>query len=336
MSDLAWLDEQHLDEKIKNTNVVILEPDYDTRNLFSLKLKMTGFHKVIAFSDPDEVIDYINSGPRTSLFVIDVFNSDDVWFSSVQNAIRRSGFPVVLITAIRGIQELTRILASEAWDVIVKPFEMDIFILKIEKVLTSYFYNMNLTATYERNERLSLNILQVMARVIEVRFPFVQFHSENVARYARLMATMAGLSTDRIRLIGIAGVLHDLGKIGVREEILNKPGSLTEEEYEIVKMHPIVASEVLTPISEMNIVLLDVRHHHEWFDGTGYPDGIKGEDIPVGARILHIAEAYDTMIGERVYKPAYPKENAISELIEKSNTQFDADIAKLFIDYLQK
>jgi putative two-component system response regulator len=86
----------------------------------------------------------------------------------------------------------------------------------------------------------------------------------------------------------------------------------------------------------MNIVLMDVRHHHEWYNGTGYPDRIAGEDIPVGARILHIAEAYETMIGERVYKEAYPKDKAIQELIDGRGTQFDPDLTSIFVEYLRK
>jgi putative two-component system response regulator len=245
-------------------------------------------------------------------------------------------YPVIVISALASTDEIARILSLGAADVLVKPFDMEIFILKVEKVLTEFYFDRNLSETYERNEKLFLNILQVMARVIEARFPYVQFHSQNVGRFARLLGTMSGLPPDRVRLVGIAGVLHDLGKIGVREDILNKPGKLTDEEYEIIKTHPIIASEVLNPISEMNIVLLDVRHHHERYDGAGYPDKLKGENIPVGARILHVAEAYETMIGERVYKEPYSKERAVQELLDCSGTQFDPDLVSIFVEYLNK
>lgn len=338
MSEIITLSALDIENKIKNIDIVIFEEDKDTNDLLKLKLELSGFKKVISFTDSNDLLKFVEKGklPETCLFILDiVFTSKDE-FATYKKILTERKCPFIIISAIPSSKEIVKVLGMGASDVIVKPFDMGVFLLKIEKVLTEYLYDRNLSATYKRNQRLFLNVLQVMARVTEVRFPFIQFHSENVARYSRLLGSMVGLTSDRIRLLSIAGILHDLGKIGVTEEILNKPGKLTEEEYEIVKQHPVIASEVLHPISEMNIVLMDVRHHHEWFDGNGYPDRISGESIPVGARILHIAEAYDTMIGQRVYKEAYPKERAIGELLDNSGGQFDSDLVSVFVEYLKK
>ncbi len=335
MSELE-LQEIDVERKIKEMTVALLEPDKDTNNLLTLKLELSGYQHVISFESAEELLNYVSKGVDDCLFIIDLLYSDENWPEVKEKVFQDHGCPAIVITSIPSQDEIGEMLTIGASDVIVKPFDMEIFILKVEKVLTEYYYDKNLTANYGRNERLFLNVLQVMARVTEARFPFVQFHSENVARYARILGKLAGLPKPKVRLIGVAGVLHDLGKIGVREEVLNKPGALTDEEYEMVKKHPLIASEVLNPISEMNIVLLDVRHHHEWYDGTGYPDGFSGEDIPVGGRILHIAEAYDTMVGQRVYKDAFPKEDAVRELLDCAGTQFDPDLAKLFVNYLEK
>jgi len=325
-----------IEQEIKTVTIIVYEPDRDTNDLLKLKLELSGFTKILPFRDFEKLSDFIEKGTGECLYVIDSDFSDKEWMQTVRRIGRDSELPVIMVTALSSMDDIMRLMKSGASDVLVKPFDMEIFLLKVEKVLTEYIYDRNLSETYKRNERLFLNILQVMARVIETRFPYVQFHSENVARYARLIGSRAGLSVNRIRLLGISGVLHDLGKIGIREDILNKPGKLTEEEYAMVKKHPLIATEVLTPITEMNIVLRDVRHHHERYDGNGYPDRIGGEDIPVGARILHIAEAYDTMLGERVYKEPYPKEYAVQELLDNKGGQFDPDLVAIFVDYLEK
>jgi HD-GYP domain-containing protein (c-di-GMP phosphodiesterase class II) len=134
----------------------------------------------------------------------------------------------------------------------------------------------------------------------------------------------------------LAGILHDIGKIGVPESVLNKPACLTPEEYELIKTHAALGERILMPLKVKAIGRISkmVRHHHERVDGKGYPDGLSGEQIPVGARIITIADCFDTLISERAYKKASPREDAVVELVKGKGTQFDSAILDAFLNTL--
>ena len=145
------------------------------------------------------------------------------------------------------------------------------------------------------------------------------------------IARYLSLSEDEIQNIWIAGFLHDIGKIGIQENVLNKPGRLDPEEWELVKQHPVFAARILEPIEELGDVIEMVRYHHEHFDGKGYPDGLSGADIPLGARILAVADCYDALTSERPYRGAVPEEEAYKVFEDCSGTQFDPVIASAFL-----
>ena len=206
-----------------------------------------------------------------------------------------------------------------------------------ERVLAESHFRDHAEKSVRSREKMFVNILQVMAKSIEARDAYTMHHSEDVAKYARILARKIGWSEDRIRRIGIAGLLHDIGKIGVPEKLLTKPGPLTEEEYEIFKKHPLISIVILDPIVELKGIIKMVKHHHEWYDGSGYPDGLKGNDIPLGARIVHIADAYESMLSQRVYREVpLSKEDALEELRCCTGTQFDPELTRTFIEIEDK
>ena len=143
-----------------------------------------------------------------------------------------------------------------------------------------------------------------------------------------------GLDEKGLEYLRLAGLLHDIGKIGTYETILEKPGKLTPEEFEIVKKHPVEAVKILKPVKMISSILPAILYHHENYDGTGYPDGLKVEDIPLFARILCVADAYDSMTADRPYRSAPGKDYAISELHRCAGTQFDPGIVELFLKCL--
>ncbi len=157
-------------------------------------------------------------------------------------------------------------------------------------------------------------------------------HCERVSSYAVMIGEAMGLNINEIQTLLHAGLLHDIGKIELPKTILNKIGRLTEEEFELVRLHPVHSAIILEPLSGIDNNIIDyVKHHHERYDGNGYPDGLKGEEISLGARILCVADSFDAMISERPYRKSLTIEQAFEELEKNSGSQFDPNIAKLFI-----
>lgn len=170
-----------------------------------------------------------------------------------------------------------------------------------------------------------------LAATIEAKSPWTKGHSERVTEYAVTIGLQMGLTKEELENLRLAGLLHDLGKIGTYEGLLDKPERLTPEEFESVKRHPAEAIRILKPVKALSAIFPAILHHHESYDGTGYPDGLKGDDIPLLARILCVADTYDSMTSNRPYRQSPGKEYAVSELSRCSGTQFDPKIAGIFL-----
>lgn len=187
-------------------------------------------------------------------------------------------------------------------------------------------------------EELFMNTMLSFAKSIDTRDAYTAFHSRHVAQYAKQIAIELGLSNREQEAVYIAGLIHDIGKIGTPESILHKESRLTEEEYEIMKKHPEDGYEIVKDISRLaEVGITDmVRHHHERIDGKGYPLGLKGDQIPLGARILAAADAFDAMTTNRSYRQKLAIDTAVEELQRHSGTQFDSQVASAFIRSLKK
>jgi diguanylate cyclase (GGDEF)-like protein/putative nucleotidyltransferase with HDIG domain len=175
-----------------------------------------------------------------------------------------------------------------------------------------------------------------LALAIDAKDHYTQGHSQKVSSYAVLIAKTLGLSEAEIEEIRLAGLLHDIGKVGIPETILNKSGPLDASEWETMKTHTELGAKILEPLQAMNRIRLMVRHHHEFYDGTGYPDRLDGKQIPYGARVIAIADAYDTITSERTYKKARTSEDAFSELERCAANQFDPEIVHVFIEAMRR
>jgi putative nucleotidyltransferase with HDIG domain len=200
------------------------------------------------------------------------------------------------------------------------------------------FFNMlkDLDTTYKELKSIYNNLVIAFSKVIDAKSHWTKGHSERVTNYAIAIAREMGLDEDDIEILRTAGLLHDIGKIGTYDVILDKPDNLTEEEFALVKIHPIKGIEILSPIKGLEVILPVIRSHHERIDGRGYPDALRGDEIPLLARILCIADAYDSMTSNRPYRPAPGNHYAIAELIRCSGTQFDPYLVDVFLTLLKK
>jgi putative nucleotidyltransferase with HDIG domain len=189
---------------------------------------------------------------------------------------------------------------------------------------------------YDKLRRSYRSIVKVISDMIDSRERFTQGHSERVSQYAALTAQRLGLSAEAVEAVTIAGLLHDIGKVGISQHILSKPGKLNDEEYQKIKEHATLGAHILESVEIPWDILGLIRHHHEWFNGQGYPDGLAGEAIPLGARILAAADAFDVIINERVYQKARTPQEAWGELKRGAGEQFDPAVVKAFEEVWQE
>jgi putative nucleotidyltransferase with HDIG domain len=182
-----------------------------------------------------------------------------------------------------------------------------------------------------------IDLIKALAQSLDSRDSYTAFHSQNVALYSEMIAKEMGLSYKLCNALYLGGLLHDIGKIGVPEGILNKPGRLTAEEFSEIKKHPVTGYEMVKhiPAFRKNGILDMILHHHERYDGKGYPRGLKAEEIPLVARIMAVADAFDAMTSKRIYRNEVNLNYTINEIRQNIGTQFDPKIARVFLNILE-
>ena len=192
------------------------------------------------------------------------------------------------------------------------------------------------TDMYDDLEVFVINVVRSLVYAIETKDEYTRGHSERVNRYAMLMATRLRLEEKQSKSLHWASMLHDIGKIGIPETILNKPGALTDAEYRIITSHSNKGCDILKPLEQLSTSLPGVMHHHERYDGQGYPHGLKGEDIPMLGRIIAVADTFDAITSNRAYRPGKTAKEAL-EIIEKvAGTQLDPDLVDVFKEVIEE
>lgn len=188
----------------------------------------------------------------------------------------------------------------------------------------------------EKVERMSLQMVRTLANTIDAKDSYTNGHSTRVAKYSVMIGKKMGYEGEKLELLEYTALLHDIGKIGIPNEIINKPSRLTDEEYEIIKTHPGIGGKILEEITEIPDIAIGARYHHERFDGRGYPDRLSGKDIPEIARIIGVADAYDAMTSNRSYRDLLAQEIVRGEIEKGKGTQFDPEIADVMISIIDE
>lgn len=231
--------------------------------------------------------------------------------------------PVVLITPDNESKYKVRGFQAGVDDVLHRPINNAEFLAMIECLVRAKHLNDELVSVE--------NTLLALATAIEAKDPYTEGHVDRVAHYATSLAREVGLPLAEQQLVRKAAILHDVGKIGVSESILQKPGRLTKKEFDRVKIHPLVGERICQPLRQDGLILQVVRHHHERYDGRGYPDGLSGEEIPLAARIMAVVDTYDALTSDRPYRLHLAPEDALRVLKDEVGQQLDPRLTIAFI-----
>lgn len=328
----------------------ILVVDDDTSNLkMANRILSQEKMRVSCLKSGEDAIKFLQEN-RPDLILLDIHMPGMDGFETIA-AIRENkataDIPVIFLTADDDTGTETKGLKAGAMDFIKKPFVPEVFLLRVRHTIdlirlqTDLSYEVKkktdeVMAQHEKLERISMQIVKTLSGAIDAKDTYTNGHSTRVAEYSREIARRAGLSKEAQDNIYMMGLLHDVGKIGIPDAIINKPAKLTEEEYSVIQNHPVMGAKILKNITEFPKLSTGARWHHERYDGKGYPDGISGEDIPLEARIIAIADAYDAMSSRRSYRDVLSQTQVRAEVQKGKGTQFDPVFAEIMLSMIDE
>ncbi|HEV2471590.1 MAG TPA: HD domain-containing phosphohydrolase [Chthonomonadales bacterium] len=241
---------------------------------------------------------------------------------------RHPSVPIVLITAHSDLEQMRSALRVGAVDFLPKPLSIATLPLVIERNLERRALERK--REIANDDIIMYNTVEALAAAIDAKEPFTAQHSHRVAALCNAMAEVMKLPEPERRVLALAAEVHDVGKIGTPDYILKKPGRLNEEEWEVIRQHPLQGAQIVGRVPQLNYVADVVRHHHEWINGSGYPDGLANDAIPLLSRVIAVADAYEVMTAGRVYSPKVVGDDALARLREATDTQFDRAVVEAF------
>jgi len=287
--------------------ILIADDQASNRELLEELLSDQGF-KVITAPDGTSALKELATTP-VDLVLLDVMMPTLSGFSvcqKIKSNPETELLPVVLITALSDKQDRLEGIKAGADDFLTRPVDRTELLARVRSLLKLKMR----TDELERAE----SVLFSLARSIESKDPYTHGHCERLAEYAISLGRRLGIPEEQITALRRAGVVHDIGKVAVPDAVLLKPGKLTEEEWAVIRQHPVVGERICAPLKSFRLVLPIIRHHHEKYDGSGYPDGLRGEAIPIAARVLQIVDVFDALTTERPYKKAFSTVEALDTM----------------------
>jgi cyclic di-GMP phosphodiesterase len=322
--------ELSLDAISERPTILVVEDEPHIRDVLAGLLGALGYRLLMAVSaeqaldvlnvvSPDLVLTDVHLGAMSGIELCARLKADP----------RYELMPVVILTAVGDLEARVAGLAAGADDFFTKPVEF----VELRTRLAALLRVKMLLGQLERAEA----VITTLALTIEARDPYTLGHCDRLSRYAVALGQALGLDPDMVRALRLGGYLHDLGKIAVPDGILLKPGPLDPMEQERIRAHPGAGSNLVLGLRSMELVRPIMRHHHEKWDGSGYPDGLKGAAIPLGARIISVVDVFDALHTERPYKAALPRSEAVSLLIRETDAGYwDPKVVETFLEILRQ
>ncbi|MCX7919582.1 MAG: response regulator [bacterium] len=242
---------------------------------------------------------------------------------------------VILLTAYASVESAIAALRRGAYDYLVKPCNVDDLKHTVKRCLEIRRQGIENEQLRDELERAYFLTVRALAAAIDAKDRYTRGHSDRVMKYSTQIAEAleqnVAMTERLIRHFQYAAMIHDIGKIGIPDHILKKEGKYTPEEYSVMKQHPLLGYDMLRDVPYLQEVSLYLKHHHEWYNGKGYPDGLQGDDIPLGAQIIAVADAYDAMTSDRPYRRSYTHHEAIQEITNCSGSQFAPKVVEAFL-----
>ncbi len=306
-------------------------------------------YEVLTASSGQEALDILKV-QNPELILLDLKMPVMDGFETLENLRRipaHTDTPVIMLTGDSSKESEIQALSTGVLDFIHKPFIAEALMLRVANTIELYRLRKNLAVEVERktaevmeSERkvrsMALEIVQTLSGTIDAKDEYTNGHSQRVAFYSREIARRFGYTPEDQMSIYLIGLLHDIGKIGIPDEIIRMPRKLTDAEYEVIKKHPTIGANILRSVKSIPNIAAGAHWHHERYDGKGYPDGLKGEEIPEVARIIAVADAYDAMTSNRSYRKYMPQEVVRGEIERGIGTQFDPTFAKIMLQMIDE
>lgn len=324
--------------------VVVVDDEEYNRKTVSRILNRHNF-MVTSLESGEELLDYIfHKNHRPDLILLDIVMPEPDGFETLRRL--RNGvaeeerIPVIFLTGEGSDEAEMKGLRLGAEDFIRKPIYADVLIHRVMHTIELSLLHKSLSQEIEKKvaecESLSRHVVRALAEAIDAKDKYTNGHSDRVAEYAREIAKRYGYTEKAQDDIYMMGLLHDVGKIGIPTSVINKPGRLTDEEFSAIKVHPIIGDKILKSVEEMPKLAIGARWHHERYDGSGYPDGLVGNEILEEARIIAVADAYDAMTSNRSYRSVLPQKVVREEIEKGKRTQFDPVFADIMIQMIDE
>lgn len=320
---------------------IILIVDDDRMTLSTARELLGDEYNVVAVNSGSQAYKYLKKH-TPDLILLDI-NMPEIGgyevMRTLQEDARYRKIPVMFLTADRSVETEVECFRVGAYDFVTKPFEPQIMLSRIKSTLELDGYRRDLQRRLDEKtkemERVTIQAIMTIANTVDAKDDYTKGHSMRVAAYAGLLAERLGWPEEEIQNIYYVAMLHDVGKIGVPDAVLNKPFKLTDVEFRLIKGHTIMGAEILKDFKMFPNIHIGAKYHHERYDGKGYPEGLKGESIPLVARLIGLVDSYDAMTSNRVYRKRLSDTTVMEELSKGKGSQWDPELVDIFISLIE-